>query len=246
MARAVQMYRDRLSVGDISQLGPRREVGELLGVSESTLKNWIRRERGVTGTAIVEEDGETVEQQNARLRRENARLRRAIEILKTSSAFSQRRSSTARSGATDRPDQGDRGLYRYLQGQGPVWGRADRRGAQRAVERLWVGSSPRSGRLGASQARLIRSGCRGALRSPRLVAVVVCMHGPGLRCRRFASGGRPGRGRCRSQCRGRSGASRPKVCDPIDPHVLTKEVHEGVGEVGISQLRRGHPVRQAA
>lgn len=87
-ARAVRMYRDRLAEGDISQLAARQEVGELLGVNQSTLRNWVRREDGTaTRSAAGGEDGETVEQQNARLRRENARLRRANEILKTSSAF---------------------------------------------------------------------------------------------------------------------------------------------------------------
>ena len=82
------MYRDRLAEGDISQLAARQEVGELLGVNQSTLRNWIRREDGtVSGAVAGRDDGETVEQQNARLRRENARLRRANEILKTSSAF---------------------------------------------------------------------------------------------------------------------------------------------------------------
>ncbi len=87
MARAVRMYRDRLAEGDISQLAARCEVGELLGVNQSTLRNWVRREDGTTEPIRRGEDGETVEQQNARLRRENARLRRANEILKTSSAF---------------------------------------------------------------------------------------------------------------------------------------------------------------
>jgi transposase len=88
MARAVRMYRDRLAEGDISQLAARQEVGELLGVNQSTLRNWIRREDGGSSTtAAGSEDGESLEAQNARLRRENARLRRANEILKTSSAF---------------------------------------------------------------------------------------------------------------------------------------------------------------
>ena len=85
--RAVRMYRDRLAEGDISQLATRQEVGELLGVNQSTLRNWIRPEDGTAGPTSAGEKGETVEQQNARLRRENARLRRANEILKTSSAF---------------------------------------------------------------------------------------------------------------------------------------------------------------
>jgi|SRR4051812_11997815 transposase len=89
VARAVRMFRDRLAEGDVSQLAARQEVGELLGVNQSTLRNWIRREDStVTRPAGGGgEEGETVEQQNARLRRENARLRRANEILKTSSAF---------------------------------------------------------------------------------------------------------------------------------------------------------------
>ena len=88
MARALRMYRDRLAEGDISQLAARCEVGELLGVNQSTLRNWIRREDGTTaGSTAVGKDGETLEAQNARRRRENARLRRANEILKTSSTF---------------------------------------------------------------------------------------------------------------------------------------------------------------
>jgi transposase len=87
-ARAVRMYRDRLAEGDVSQLAARREVGELLGVNQSTLRNWIRREDGTASApAAGNPGGETIEQENARLRRENARLRRANEILKTSSAF---------------------------------------------------------------------------------------------------------------------------------------------------------------
>ena len=55
-ARAVRMYRDRLAA--------RCEVGELLAVNQSTLRNWIRREDGATASAGGE-DGETLEQQNA-------------------------------------------------------------------------------------------------------------------------------------------------------------------------------------
>lgn len=83
-ARAVRMYADRLAEGDVSQLGARREVGELLGVNQSTLRNWIRRDlgEGVTPAATDRSDDEVL-----RLRRENAQLRRANEILKTASAF---------------------------------------------------------------------------------------------------------------------------------------------------------------
>lgn len=84
-ARAVRMYADRIAGGDISQVKARQEVGELLGINPSTLRNWIRRElgEGVTPSA----GSEAVDDELARLRRENAQLRRANEILKTASAF---------------------------------------------------------------------------------------------------------------------------------------------------------------
>jgi transposase-like protein len=78
------MYADRIAEGDISQLRAREEVGELLGINQSTRRNWIRRDlgEGVTPTAAEQVDDEVV-----RLRREVARLRRANDILKTASAF---------------------------------------------------------------------------------------------------------------------------------------------------------------
>lgn len=84
-ARAVRMYADRLAEGGVSMRGARQEVGALLGINESTLRNWIRRDlgEGTTPAAGVE----LVDEEVARLRRENARLRRANEILKTASAF---------------------------------------------------------------------------------------------------------------------------------------------------------------
>lgn len=84
-ARAVRMYADRIAEGDISQLKARQEVGELLGINQSTLRNWVRRDlgEGVTPSA----GAEATDAEVARLRRENAQLRRANEILKTASAF---------------------------------------------------------------------------------------------------------------------------------------------------------------
>lgn len=84
-ARAVRMYQDRMAEGDISQRSARVEVGALLGINESTLRNWIRRDlgEGVTPPA----GSERVDEEVARLRRENAQLRRANEILRTASAF---------------------------------------------------------------------------------------------------------------------------------------------------------------
>lgn len=82
--RAVRMYADRFAEGDISQRGAREEVGELLGINPSTLRNWIRRDLGEGATPAV---AEQVDDEVVRLRRENAQLRRANEILKTASAF---------------------------------------------------------------------------------------------------------------------------------------------------------------
>jgi len=83
-ARAVRMFADRMAEGGVSRLGARREVGELLGIKQETLRNWIRRDlgEGATPAAGDRDDAELV-----RLRRENAQLRRANEILKTASAF---------------------------------------------------------------------------------------------------------------------------------------------------------------
>lgn len=67
----------------------------MLDINPATMRNWIEREevdsdvrRGVTSADAAEIKA---------LRGENAELRRANEILKTASAFSHRRNSTARS-----------------------------------------------------------------------------------------------------------------------------------------------------
>jgi transposase len=87
-ARAVRMYADRVAAGGVSQLGARREVGELLGINPATLRNWIRRDLGEGDAGPAGATGlEGTDEELARLRRENAQLRRANEILKTASAF---------------------------------------------------------------------------------------------------------------------------------------------------------------
>ena len=88
--RAVRMYLDRVSQGDISKLRARQEVGDLLGINESTMRNWIRRDTGPDGQVAAAGPGgagESSAEELARLRRENAQLRKANEILKTASAF---------------------------------------------------------------------------------------------------------------------------------------------------------------
>lgn len=85
-ARAVRMYADRLKeVDGISKAQARREIGEVLGINQATLKNWIVRDLeapGYSPSEIKDHDAEL-----AALKAENARLKRANEILRTSSAF---------------------------------------------------------------------------------------------------------------------------------------------------------------
>ena len=80
--RAVRMYQDRLGEGGISQLKAREEVGELLDVNQSTLRNWIRQQETDGPATTTGNDTEITA-----LRREVTRLRRANEILRTASAF---------------------------------------------------------------------------------------------------------------------------------------------------------------
>lgn len=82
--RAVRMYLDRMAQGDgISQLGARAEVGGLLGINRSTLRNWIKRESADPVSSVF---GMPVSEEVVKLRAEVARLKRANEILKTASA----------------------------------------------------------------------------------------------------------------------------------------------------------------
>jgi len=86
--RAVRMYFERLEEGDISKAGARREIGELLDVKETTLRNWIRKEEKQEqapepGSLSYEQLQAAFDEQS----KEVAKLRRANEILKTASAF---------------------------------------------------------------------------------------------------------------------------------------------------------------
>ncbi|ACZ31907.1 transposase IS3/IS911 family protein [Xylanimonas cellulosilytica DSM 15894] len=84
--RAVRMYLDRVAEDDgISQLKARTEVGELLGINQSTLRNWIKRESKDPALGMVSSTPASAEV--VKLRAEVARLKRANEILKTASAF---------------------------------------------------------------------------------------------------------------------------------------------------------------
>jgi len=84
-ARAVRMYRDRLTDHGESMIEARRQVGALLDINPSTLRSWVERDEIDRG----DRDGTTTAEaaEIRRLRKENAELRRANEILKTASAF---------------------------------------------------------------------------------------------------------------------------------------------------------------
>ncbi len=84
-ARAVRMYQERRRDHEESKLEARRRVGELLGINQATLRNWIEREEIDSGVRPGVTSAESEELKV--LRRENAELRRANEILKTASAF---------------------------------------------------------------------------------------------------------------------------------------------------------------
>lgn len=84
--RAVRMYEDRIAQTGDSKRGARRYVGEILGINEATLRNWVDGRYGMGG-CVAASQGEDPSAELSALRRENAELRRANEILKTASAF---------------------------------------------------------------------------------------------------------------------------------------------------------------
>lgn len=84
--RAVRMYQDRIAQTGDSKRGARRHVGEILGINEATLRNWVEDRYGVRDAAPCDESGDPAVELTA-LRKENAELRRANEILKTATAF---------------------------------------------------------------------------------------------------------------------------------------------------------------
>lgn len=84
--RAVRMYQDRLAQTDDSKLAARRHVGELLGINQATLRNWVE-DRHFSTRHTDDARPADPSAELAALRKEVAELRRANEILKTASAF---------------------------------------------------------------------------------------------------------------------------------------------------------------
>lgn len=86
--RAVRMYFERLDEGGMSKTAARREIGELLDVKETTLRNWIRTHEKKEGTpADAKMSYAELEKAYDAERQRNQRLEKANEILKTASAF---------------------------------------------------------------------------------------------------------------------------------------------------------------
>jgi transposase len=96
-----------------------QSVADKLGIgTPQTVLNWVRKAQVDAGQRPGVTSAEAAELR--RLRAEVKQLRLANDILKTASAFSPRRSSTA--------DSADRGVHR--RSRRPVRGRADLPGAQ--------------------------------------------------------------------------------------------------------------------
>lgn len=86
--RAVRMYYERLEQGGISKTGARQEIGELLDVKESTLRNWIRsHDKQENVPADAKMSYAELEKAYEAERQRNQRLEKANDILKTASAF---------------------------------------------------------------------------------------------------------------------------------------------------------------
>jgi len=86
--RAVRMYFERLEEGGISKTAARREIGELLDVKETTLRNWIRaHDKQEESPADAKMSYAELEKAYDAERQRNQRLETANELLKTASAF---------------------------------------------------------------------------------------------------------------------------------------------------------------
>ena len=76
-----------------SKVGAIKRIADQLGIHPEAVRTWVRQAEVADGIAagVTTADAQRI----ADLERENRELRRANEILKTASAFSRRRSSTA-------------------------------------------------------------------------------------------------------------------------------------------------------
>ena len=71
----------------LTSSGTTLEVAENLGISESTLYNWISKARRKSGANLPEKPEVNLVDELNRLRKENARLKEEREILKKAATF---------------------------------------------------------------------------------------------------------------------------------------------------------------
>jgi transposase len=93
-ARTVRLDRDGVEEHADSKVEARSQVGALLDINPATIRNWVKAEERAAGSRPAISRQAEAEEVRA-LKRRVAELERANEILKTASAFSRRRSSTA-------------------------------------------------------------------------------------------------------------------------------------------------------
>lgn len=85
--RAVRMYLDRLAEPGESKLGARRHVGELLGINQAAIRNWVEEGERAQGTRAPVVRSQADSEEVRALKKRVAELERANDILKTASAF---------------------------------------------------------------------------------------------------------------------------------------------------------------
>lgn len=78
--RAVRMYHDRIAQTGDSKLAARRHVGQLLGINQDTLRNWVENRYGTMSSTVDAASGDADAELKS-LRKEVAELRRANVIL---------------------------------------------------------------------------------------------------------------------------------------------------------------------
>lgn len=77
--RAVRMYQDRMRESGESKRAARGHVGELLGINEATMRNWVEDRYGNVGRPS-ESAGGARDDELAMLRKENSELRRSVQL----------------------------------------------------------------------------------------------------------------------------------------------------------------------
>lgn len=83
--RAIGMYTARLAARGGSQVGARRYVGAMLGVSEATVRRWITTHETLVALSDPAAEADRAAK-HAALRQQRANERRAIDLLIAASA----------------------------------------------------------------------------------------------------------------------------------------------------------------